>query len=116
MKILPSGHKKEVPNAKFKTTLAEFQSALSGMASDRKLTKEELIRAMRFMIASEYEAIQLYTQLADSIDDKLAIKVLREVADEEKVHAGEFLKVLKTLSPEEADFYEEGEKEVEENL
>lgn len=111
MKIFPSGTQKE--SLAPKTVLAEFQSAFSGLASDRKLTKEELIRAMRFMIASEYEAIQLYTQLAESIDDELAIKVLKDVADEEKVHAGEFLKVLKTLDPKEAEFYEEGEKEVE---
>jgi rubrerythrin len=69
------------------------------------LTDEELVRAMRFIVATEYEAIQLYTQLADSIADPISIKVLRDVADEERVHAGEFLHVLHALAPEEEGFY-----------
>lgn len=54
------------------------------MTAGRKLTKEELIRAIRFMVAAEYEAIQLYMQLAEATDNKLAIEVLREIADEER--------------------------------
>jgi len=92
--------------------MADFGNPFSGMNSDRPLNKEELIRAMRFSIAAEYEAVQLYTQLADSITDPKAQKVLRDVAEEEIVHAGEFLKVLKDLNPEESDLYEKGEKEV----
>lgn len=96
--------------------MPEFGSPFSGLQNDRKLNDEELIRAMRFMVAAEYEAIQLYTQLADSIDNQLAIKVLRDVADEERVHAGEFLRVLHSLSPEEESFYEDGYKEVDEMM
>ncbi len=70
--------------------MPEFGSAFSGLANDRKLTQEELIRAIRFMVAAEYEAVQLYIQLAESIEDPLAIEVLRDIADEERVHAGEF--------------------------
>lgn len=77
--------------------MPEFSNPFNGNKCERKLTKEELIRAIRFNIASEYEAIQLYDQLAESIDDKNAIKLLREIADDEKVHAGNFLKLLKTL-------------------
>ena len=40
-----------------------FGSPFSGLANDRKLTDEELVRAIRFMVAAEYEAIQLYMQL-----------------------------------------------------
>ena len=79
--------------------MPEFGNPFSGLAKDRKLTKEELIRSIRFMIAAEYEAIQLYMQLAESTDNKLAIEVLNEIADEEKVHAGEFLRLLKELAP-----------------
>jgi len=86
------------------------------MKAQRKLTKEELIRAVRLMVCSEYEAVQLYMQLAESIDDELAKKVLIDVADEERVHAGEFLRVLKHLAPEEEEFYKEGAKEVEEMM
>jgi rubrerythrin len=90
-----------------------FGSPLSGLANDRKLTHEELVRAIRFMVAAEYEATQMYMQLAESTDNALAAKVLKEVADEELVHAGEFLRLLRELAPGEAAFYAEGAKEVE---
>jgi len=96
--------------------MAVFGSPFTGLASGRKLSSEELVRAIRFMIAAEYEAIQLYMQLAESTDDKLAIEVLRDVADEERVHAGEFLRLLKELAPDEEKFYAEGAREVEEEI
>lgn len=96
--------------------MPEFGNPFSGLAKNRKLTEEELIRSIRFMIAAEYEAIQLYMQLAESTDNKLAIEVLKDIADEEKVHAGEFLRLLKELAPDEEKFYSEGAKEVEEEI
>jgi rubrerythrin len=93
-----------------------FGNPFSGLKKDRKLTSEELIRAIRFMIAGEYEAIQLYMQLAESTDHQLAQEVLKDIADEERVHAGEFLRLLKELSPDEEKFYREGAKEVEEEI
>ncbi len=96
--------------------MPEFGSPFSGLASDRKLTKSELIRAIRFVVAAEYEAVQLYMQLAESIDNKLAAEVLEDIADEERVHAGEFLRLLKELAPDEEKFYAEGAKEVEEEI
>lgn len=96
--------------------MPEFGSPFSGLANERKLTKEELIRAIRFMIAAEYEAVQLYMQLAESTDNALAIDVLKDIADEERVHAGEFLRLLHELAPDEAKFYAEGAGEVEEEI
>ena len=96
--------------------MPEFGTPFSGLAKGQKLTQEELIRAIRFMIAAEYEAVQLYMQLAESIDNKLAIEVLKDIADEERVHAGEFLRLLKELAPDEEKFYAEGAEEVEEEI
>ena len=96
--------------------MPDFGNPFSGLKEDRKLTKEELIRAIRFMVAAEYEAIQLYMQLAESTDNELAIDVLKDIADEERVHAGEFLRLLKELAPDEDKFYLEGAKEVEEEI
>ncbi len=96
--------------------MPEFGSPFSGLKKDRKVSNEELIRAIRFMIAAEYEAIQLYMQLAESTDNKLAQEVLKDIADEERVHAGEFLRLLKELAPDEEKFYSEGAKEVEEEI
>ena len=89
-----------------------FGSPFSGLANGRKLADEELVRAIRFMVAAEYEATQMYMQLAESTDNKFAMAVLKDIADEELVHAGEFLKLLKHLAPEEAKLYEKGAKEV----
>jgi rubrerythrin len=96
--------------------MPDFSTPFSGLACDRKLTDKELIRAIRFMIAAEYEAIQLYMQLAESTDNVLAIEVLKDIADEERVHAGEFLKLLRELAPDEEKFYQEGAEEVEEMI
>ena len=96
--------------------MPEFGSPFSGMKAERKVTETELIRAIRFMVAAEYEAVQLYMQLAESTDDKLAKEVLTDIADEERVHAGEFLRLLKHLAPDEQKFYKEGEEEVDEMM
>jgi rubrerythrin len=96
--------------------MPDFGTPFSGLKSDRKLSTEELIRAVRFMVAAEYEAVQLYMQLAQSTGSKLAAEVLRDIADEERVHAGEFLRLLRELAPDEESFYEEGAGEVEEMI
>lgn len=96
--------------------MPEFGSPFSGLSHGRKLTKAELIRAIRFLVAAEYEAVQMYMQLAESVDNKLAAEVLVDIADEERVHAGEFLRLLKELAPDEQKLYAEGAEEVEEEI
>jgi len=96
--------------------MPEFGSPFSGLANDRKLRNEELIRAIRFSVAAEYEATQLYMQLAESTNNKLAVEVLKEIAEEELVHVGEFLRLLHELAPKEEKFYAKGAKEVEEKI
>ena len=94
--------------------MPEFGHPFAGLALDRKLTHKELIRAIRYSIAAEYEAIQLYMQLAESTNNEKAKAVLMDVADEEREHVGEFLRVLRELAPYEEPFYREGAEEVEE--
>ena len=48
--------------------MLEFGDSFSGSANDRKVTHSELVRGIRYSIAAEYEAIQLYGQLAESTD------------------------------------------------
>ena len=96
--------------------MPEFGNSFSGLANDRKVTHSELVRAIRYSIAAEYEAIQLYEQLAESTGNELAGKVLLDIAREEVVHAGEFLRLLKELPPDEQDNYEQGAEEVEEMI
>ena len=96
--------------------MPEFCNPFTVMKGDRKLTPGELVRAIRFMIAAEYEAIQLYQQTAESTDNELAKEVLLDIANEEKEHAGEFLRLLRELDSDEEKFYKEGYEEVEEMI
>jgi len=93
--------------------MPDFRNPFDVLKNDRLLTHDELVRAIRFMIAAEYEATQLYEQLAESTDEALAQNVLRDIANEERVHAGEFLRLLKELQPDEEGFYQQGAQEVE---
>lgn len=94
--------------------MPEFAHPFSGNALDRKVTQQELVRAIRYNIAAEYEAIQLYMQLAESTDNEKAKAVLVDVANEEREHVGEFMRLLMELEPEEEKYYNEGREEVEE--
>ncbi|UCC67174.1 MAG: demethoxyubiquinone hydroxylase family protein [Armatimonadota bacterium] len=93
--------------------MPEFLNPFSGVVP-RKMTKAELIRAIRLNIAAEHEAVHLYMAHADAVDDALARKVLTDIADEEREHIGEFMELLRRLAPEEAELLEAGRKEVEE--
>jgi rubrerythrin len=83
----------------------------SVMTPDRKLAATELIRAVRLMVTAEYDAVRQYTQLAESTDDKRAQAILNDIANEEKIHAGEFLRLLNELSPGEQGLYNQGGRE-----
>ena len=55
-------------------------------------------------------------QLAESTDNQLAADVLRDIADEERVHAGEFLQLLYELAPDEKKLYDKGAEKVQEMI
>ena len=92
--------------------MPDFGNPFSGMKADRTMDTQEMLRALRFVMAAEFETVQLYKQLAESIQDPLVQKVLEEIADEELVHAGEFMTLIKKTNPDEEKLYKEGEKEV----
>ena len=94
--------------------MPKFSNSCNVVNCKQKLSKNELVRAIRFNIAAEYEAIQLYQQVVESTDNEFVKTVLTDIANEEKEHAGELLKVLVELDKEEADFYKKGAKEVDE--
>ncbi len=96
--------------------MPNFSNPFKGNKCEKILNENELIRAIRFSIASEFEAIQLYEQLSESITDKTAKAILLDISEEEKEHVGEFLKLLEILSPDEIEAYESGKSEVEEKF
>ncbi|QDR83155.1 demethoxyubiquinone hydroxylase family protein [Sporomusa termitida] len=83
---------------------------------NRKLTRDELLQAIRLNIAGELEAIYIYDAHVQATDDPVAKKVIGDIRDEEKAHVGELMALLKYLDPEEANHFAAGEGEVQEML
>lgn len=83
---------------------------------ERKLTNAELMQALRLDIAGELEAIFLYDAHYLATDDPFAKAVLADIRDEEKVHVGELITLMRHLDPKEAEFFLEGEGEVHEMM
>jgi rubrerythrin len=94
--------------------MPEFVNPFSGTLPARKLTHEELVRAIRLNIAAEHEAIHLYMAHAEATDHPLAKEVLVDIANEERVHIGEFERLLEILTGDEDKWVAEGREEVEE--
>ena len=94
--------------------MPEFVNPFSGKAPERKLTTEELVRAIRLNLAAEHEAVHVYMAHADATDHPLAKEVLIDIANEERVHAGEFSRLLEILTGDEDKWLAEGAEEVDE--
>ena len=94
--------------------MPEFTNPFSGVIPARKLTDSELARALRLDLAAVEEAVHVYEAHADATDNKLARKVLLDIANEERVHAGEFQRLLNLLLKDEEKFLAEGADEVNE--
>jgi rubrerythrin len=94
--------------------MPDFVNPFSGVVPSRKLTDRELARALRLNLAAEEEAVHLYEAHADATDNELARKVLQDIADEERVHVGEFQRLLNILLADEAKLLAEGAEEVDE--
>ncbi len=83
---------------------------------ERKMTKEELIQAIRLDIAGELEAIYVYDAHVQATTEEIAKKVISDIRDEEKAHVGELMTLLQLLDPREAELFASGESEVKEML
>lgn len=94
--------------------MPDFANPFVGNVPDRKMTLEELIRAMRINVAAEEEATFLYMAHAEATDHPLAKKVLIDIANEERVHVGEFNRLIQILSGDEDKWLADGAAEVDE--
>lgn len=83
---------------------------------ERKMTKEELVQAIRADLSGELEAIYGYDAHVQATDNPVAKAVLSDIRDEERAHMGELLTLLKYLDPQEGVQYDSGAREVEEML
>ena len=73
--------------------ISDFGTPFLGLTQDQKLSHKELIRVVWFMVTDKNEEAQLYMQLTESTDDTLAIEAHKDIADEERVHVDEFLRL-----------------------
>jgi rubrerythrin len=92
--------------------MPEFLNPFPGKVPDRKLSLEELVRAIRLDLAAEEEAVHLYMAHADATDNAIARKVLIDVANEERQHAGEFQRLIQILTGDEDEWMAKGAAEV----
>ena len=82
-----------------------------------KVKKEDLDREIvRFGVIAEFDAINLYEQLASMATDKNIKKILLDIAKEEKTHVGEFQALLLNRDKEQVKELEEGKKEVKKDV
>lgn len=79
--------------------------------SDDNNNDKQILRAA---IIAEFDAINLYEQMAANVKDKDIKKVLLDIAKEEKTHVGEFEALLKNFDKEHEKELENGEDEVKE--
>ncbi len=81
----------------------------------KKINKENVDKEiLRAGIIAEYDAINLYEQMAELAQDEHIKKVMLDVAKEEKEHVGEFQTLLLQKDTELEEEMEEGKEEVEE--
>ncbi len=92
--------------------MPEFLNPFPGMVPDRKMSDTELARAIRLDLAAEFEAVHLYEAHAEATDNELAKKVLLDIVNEERVHAGEFQRLINLLLKDEQSLMAEGAEEV----
>ena len=81
-----------------------------GKVGKKEVNKEVL----RVAMIAELDAVNLYEQLAQVVDNEDVKKVLLDIAKEEKTHVGEFQALLLKIDKEQALELEKGRKEVEE--
>jgi rubrerythrin len=85
---------------------------LSTISSPKRfLNNRELERALRLSICAEHDATQLYESMADSVQDEKLKKLFQDIANEEKVHVGEFEKILQSLDKTDEKLVEKGKDE-----
>lgn len=71
-----------------------------------------IIRAVRFQIAAELEAVNQYDEIIRTSSNPLVKEVLRSILLEEKTHVGELLALLYSISPIDRSLAADGESEV----
>lgn len=98
---------------KANSSMKEAYVSTSPPPQGSETSDKELLRMTRQAVVAELDAANLYQEIAERIEQSHSdiAEIFNDIADEELVHVGEFNRVIAMLSPEEIDFYDEGEAE-----
>jgi rubrerythrin len=75
---------------------------------NKKVTDNNILRQA---IIAEYDAVSLYEQMSNSAKSEQLKKLLLDVAQEERVHIGEFEALLEKLDKKQIKGIKDGKKE-----
>ena len=76
------------------------------------MSPQEMLNALRLSMMGELEAIVTYESQAAACDDPVVSKLLRSIADEERVHVGELQRLIQYLDGRESELLAKGRAEV----
>ena len=85
--------------------------AIEVVSYNEKYDKFRLAIAIREKINEENDAINSYLSLVSHIDSYKIVNIIKDIANEEKVHVGELQKILYSLDSDELTKEKEGRKE-----
>lgn len=108
--------RKTASEASVKKTAMDFSGISQLLEPGKKFSNEELARAARLALAAEEDAASLYDLIGDAVDDAAVSELFHDVANEEKVHVGEFQAVLNRVAPNEKEKVGDGVAEAEDKL
>lgn len=80
--------------------MKEVIDLLEDLDLRKKLSDEEMVRVIRFMLAFENEAFQLYMHLMTNTDNLKVSTLFKDIADEKRFQVTHLIKLLKDLKAE----------------
>jgi rubrerythrin len=95
--------------------MSAFVKPFGHLGPDRKMSNSELVMALRQDLGGAEAAIVTCTAHAEATDHVLAKKSLMEIARDERVHAGQFLRLIQIITGDEDRYLAKGKNLVDES-
>lgn len=89
----------------------KLQFAITKIDKEYYFDSNQLLVEIRQRLVEEYEAINNYLSMLPRVKEGWVVDIIKDIADEEKVHVGELEDILYKLNPEEFRKVKEGMKE-----
>ena len=89
----------------------KLQFAITKIDKEYYFDSNQLLVEIRQRLVEEYEAINNYLSMIPRVKEDWVVDIIKDIADEEKVHVGELEDILYKLNPEELKKVKEGMKE-----